>query len=139
VNEARQHGEARAIYASAEAFTNEFTRSIQARRVRRVQAPLPARLPAARARGRPVPRRAQDATQLELFHTICHLLDVGERDRAHGGPYAARLEGLDARLRSKLSSGSSPSSRRPDAIVRREILRQKAADGGVRCPTRVAS
>src|SRR6185436_8706257 len=32
VNEARQNGEARVIYASAEAFTNDFTHSIQSRR-----------------------------------------------------------------------------------------------------------
>ena len=44
------------------------------------------------------------------------------------------IEGLDPRLRSKLSSGLVAELEAPDTIVRREILRQKAADGGVRLP-----
>ena len=46
----------------------------------------------------------------------------------------ATSKGLDPRLRSKLSSGLVAELDSPDAIVRREILRQKAADGGVRLP-----
>src|SRR6185295_12935118 len=74
------------------------------------------------------------ATQLELFHTICHLLDVGARVVLTADRLPRDIEGLDPRLRSKLSSGLVAELEAPDAIVRREILRQKAADGGVRLP-----
>ena len=44
------------------------------------------------------------------------------------------LEGLSPRLRAQLTSGVVAELETPDAALRREILRRKAADGGVRLP-----
>jgi len=134
VNEARQHGEARAIYASAEAFTNDFTQSIQARRVDEFKRRFRHGCRLLVIEDVQFLDARKRATQLELFHTICHLLDVGARVVLTADRLPRDIEGLDPRLSSKLSSGLVAELEAPDAIVRREILRQKAADGGVRLP-----
>ncbi len=132
--EARAHGREHALYVSAEAFTNAFTRSLRSRdtaerfkrRFRRdcdllvvedVQF-----------------LRAKPATQLELFHTLCHLIDVGARVVLTGDRMPREMGGLDLRLRSQLAAGLVAELEPPDAAVRREILRAKAAAGGVRLP-----
>jgi chromosomal replication initiator protein len=134
VNEARQHGEARTIYASAEAFTNDFTRSIQARRVDEFKRRFRHGCRLLVLEDVQFLDARKKATQLELFHTICHLIDVGARVVLTADRMPRDIEGLDPRLRSKLSAGLVAELEAPDAIVRREILRQKAADGGVRLP-----
>jgi len=134
VNEARQHGETRAIYASAEGFTNDFTRSIQSRRVDEFKRRFRHGCRLLVIEDVQFLDARKKATQLELFHTVCHLLDVGARVVLTADRMPRDIEGLDPRLRSKLSSGLVAELEAPDAIVRREILRQKAADGGVRLP-----
>ena len=134
VNEARQNGEARVIYASAESFTNEFTHSIQARRADEFKRRFRHGCRLLVIEDVQFLDARKRATQLELFHTICHLLDVGARVVLTADRLPRDIEGLDPRLRSKLSSGLVAELEAPDAIVRREILRQKAADGGVRLP-----
>jgi chromosomal replication initiator protein len=134
VNEARQNGEARAIYASAEAFTNDFTRSIQSRRADEFKRRFRHGCRLLVIEDVQFLDARKRATQLELFHTICHLLDVGARVVLTADRLPRDIEGLDPRLRSNLSSGLVAELEAPDAIVRRDILRQKAADGGVRLP-----
>jgi chromosomal replication initiator protein len=134
VNEARQHGETRAIYASAEGFTNEFTRSIQSRRVDEFKRRFRHGCRLLVIEDVQFLDARKKATQLELFHTVCHLLDVGARVVLTADRLPRDIEGLDPRIRSKLSSGLVAELEAPDAIVRREILRRKAADGGVRLP-----
>jgi chromosomal replication initiator protein len=123
----------RVVYASAETFTNDFTASIVGRRMEQFK------------------RRyrfgcqllvledvqfleSKRKTQLELFHTIVHLLDAGGRVVLTGDRLPRDLAGLDARLRSQMAAGLVAEIEAPDARVRREILRAKAAAGGVRIP-----
>jgi chromosomal replication initiator protein len=134
VNEARQNGEARVIYASAEGFTNDFTHSIQSRRADEFKRRFRHGCRLLVIEDVQFLDARKRATQLELFHTICHLLDVGASVVLTADRLPRDIEGLDPRLRSKLSSGLVAELEAPDAIVRREILRQKAADGGVRLP-----
>jgi chromosomal replication initiator protein len=134
VNEARAQGESRVIYASAEAFTNEFTRSLQARRADEFKRRYRHGCRLLVLEDVQFLDARKKATQLELFHTVCHLLDVGARVVLTADRLPRDIDGLDPRLRSKFSSGLVAELETPDAIVRREILRQKAADGGVRLP-----
>lgn len=73
-------------------------------------------------------------TQLELFHTLQHVLDAGGRVLLTGDRSPRELSGLDDRVRSQVGRGFVAELEPPDAIVRRHILRSKAAAGGVRLP-----
>jgi chromosomal replication initiator protein len=123
----------RTRYAPAESFTNEFMASIRARQMDRFK------------------RRFRDgcdllvvedvqflgskaATQMELFHTIAHLLDAGVRVVLTGDRLPRDIQNLDPRLRSQMTAGLVAEIDPPDARVRRRILRSKAASGGVRLP-----
>ena len=129
----REQGSSRVVYASAEAFTNQFMTAIRAKQMDEFK-----------RRYRDACRllvledvqflKAKRATQLELFHTLSHLLDAGARVVLTGDRLPRDIDGLDPRLRSQLSAGLVAELEPPDALVRREILRQKAASGGVRLP-----
>jgi chromosomal replication initiator protein len=134
LGEARSHGEKRAIYASAEAFTNDFTSSLRSRRVDEFKRRFRHGCRLLVLEDVQFLDARKKATQLELFHTISHLLDVGARVVFTADRLPRQIEGLDPRLRSQLSAGLVAELDAPDAIVRREILRGKAADGGVRLP-----
>jgi chromosomal replication initiator protein len=73
-------------------------------------------------------------TQLELFHTVQHVLDAGGRVLLTGDRTPRDLRGLSDRMRTQLARGFVAELERPDAIVRRHILRAKAAAGGVHLP-----
>ena len=73
-------------------------------------------------------------TQLELFHTLQHVLDAGGRVLLTGDRSPRELSGLDDRVRSQVGQGFVAELEPPDAVVRRHILRSKAAAGGVRLP-----
>jgi chromosomal replication initiator protein len=133
VAEARRQDSARVIYAPAEAFLSEFMSSIQNKRTAGFQQRW---------------RRECDvlviediqflvgkrATQLELYHTIQHVLDRGRRVLLTGDRPSHELAGIDDRVRSQLSGGFSAVIQQPDAAVRCEILRAKASAGGVGVP-----
>ena len=123
----------RVLYASAETFTNEFMASIRGKRMEEFK------------------RRfrngcdmlvvedvqflgAKRATQLELFHTLTHLIDVGARVVLTSDRLPRSISGLDPRLGSQMAAGFVAEIERPDAQVRRRILASKAAAGGVRLP-----
>jgi len=125
-------GPGRVVYAPAETFTSDFTASV-----------LGKRMPQFKRRYRFGCRllvmedvqflESKSKTQLELFHTILHLLDAGARVVLTGDRLPRDLS-LDPRLRSQMSSGLVAELEPPDARVRREILRAKAAAGGVHIP-----
>jgi chromosomal replication initiator protein len=73
-------------------------------------------------------------TQLELFHTLQHVLDAGGRVLLTGDRSPRELSGLDDRVRSQVGQGFVAELEPPDAVVRRHILRSKAAAGGIRLP-----
>jgi chromosomal replication initiator protein len=76
----------------------------------------------------------KDATQLEFFHTVQHVIDAGGRVVLTGDRMPHELQTLPERIRAQLAAGFVAELRAPDAEVRREILRSKAANGGVRLP-----
>lgn len=78
--------------------------------------------------------RGKKATQLELFFTIEHLAQAGRRVLLTGNRLPLELDDLEPQLRSRLTSGLVVEIEPPDAQVRRNILRAKAAAGGVRLP-----
>ena len=73
-------------------------------------------------------------TQLELYHTIEHVLDSGGRVLLTGDRPPRDLHSLDDRMQKLVARGFVAELDRPDAIVRRHILRAKAAAGGVHLP-----
>ncbi|MFQ5416318.1 MAG: DnaA ATPase domain-containing protein [Myxococcota bacterium] len=133
VSEARERGHHRVLYTSAEAFTNDFTQSIRSKQMdcfkRRYRDScdllVVEDLPFLAAKG---------ATQLELFHTLTHLLDAGGRVVLTGSCLPRSIAGLDPRLSSQMTAGFVAELERPTAQVRRKILRSKSAAGGVGLP-----
>ncbi|HVP30916.1 MAG TPA: chromosomal replication initiator protein DnaA [Myxococcota bacterium] len=131
--EARRYGIERVIYASTETFTSEFLSSIRAQRMAvfkrryRQECELLVIEDVQFLRGKV-------STQLELFHTIDHLLSTGARVMLTGDRLPRDIPDLDPRLRSQMTSGLVAEIEPPDAQVRRAILRDKAAAGGVRLP-----
>jgi chromosomal replication initiator protein len=131
--EALHHNGGRVLYAPAEAFTNEFLAAIRNRETARFK-----------RRYREGVRllviddvhflRAKRATQLELLHTVAHLVDVGARVVLTGDRMPRDYQDFDPRLRSQLAAGLVAELEPPDVGVRREIVRRKAAAGGVRLP-----
>ncbi|MBW2726662.1 MAG: hypothetical protein JRE71_19960 [Deltaproteobacteria bacterium] len=123
----------RARYTTAESFTSEFTHAVRAHQM-------------SKFKGRYRTHcdllvfedvqflEGKTATQLEFFHTVQHVLDCGGRVLLTGDKFPQELSRLDERARARISSGFVAHLDAPDAIVRRNILRAKAAHGGVRLP-----
>jgi chromosomal replication initiator protein len=123
----------RALYASAESFTSEFQTAVRSERMAIFKQRY---------------RQACDllvfedvqflpgkkATQLELFHTVAHLHDLGARVVFTGDRLPGDIPDLDPRLRSRLLAGLVAEMDAPDLEVRRRILRAKAAGGAVHLP-----
>ena len=133
VAEAGQSGCESGLYASAESFTGEFMTAIRTKQMDRFKRRYRTSC------GLLVLEdveflRSKSATQLELFHTLTHLLDAGVRVVFTGDRLPRDIPGLEPRLRSQLSAGLVAELEAPDARVRREILRSKSAAGGVRLP-----
>jgi chromosomal replication initiator protein len=133
VDEARHAGSAQPRYESAETFTNRFmnalrTKSTDAFKQRyRRQCDLLV-VEDVQFLG------SKQATQMELFHTLIHLVDAGVRVVLTGDRLPRDITGLEPRLRSQITAGIVAEIERPDASVRRNILRAKAASGGVGLP-----
>jgi chromosomal replication initiator protein len=131
--EARREGTERVVYASSESFTSDFLSSIRAQR-----------MPGFKRRFRQecdllVIEDVQflankKSTQLELFHTIDHLLSAGVRILLTADRLPRDISEFDGRLRSQMTGGLVAEIEAPDAQVRRQILRAKAAAGGVHIP-----
>jgi chromosomal replication initiator protein len=124
---------ARVVYTSAEGFTSEFLGALRSRA-----------LPGFKRRYREdcdvlvledvdfLP--GKETTQLELFHTVSHLLDAGARVVFTGAKLPRAIGDLDRRLGGQMSSGLVAEIAPPDTDLRRRILRARAAGGGVRLP-----
>ena len=74
------------------------------------------------------------ATQVELFHTLDHLLTSGKPVVLSAERAPQEIDGLDPKLASRMSSGLVACITPPEHKTRRAILREKAAGGGVRLP-----
>jgi len=135
VTEARKldGGTGRCLYTSAEAFTNEFVSSVRERKMERFTRRYRESCQLLVVEDVQFLQRKK-ATQIELFHTLGHLLDVGGRVVLTGNALPLSIEGLDPRLRSRISEGLVAELEAPDAKVRRQILRDQAAAGGIRLP-----
>ena len=131
--EALRRGRERCVYESAESFTNHFMASIRDRSMDRFKRRY--RQDCEMLVLEDVQfLRAKNATQLELFHTLSHLIDAGVRVVLTGDRLPRDIDGLDPRLRSRMGAGLVAEIEAPDAALRREILRSKASHGGVRLP-----
>ena len=130
VAEARRKGSVRAVYASAERFTTEFTSAIRARqggefrRRYRQECDLLV-LEDVQFLG------GKEATQLELLHIVEHLRLVGARVVLTGDCLPRRMAGLSPRLLSQMTGGLVAEMELPDRTLRRAILSDKASRGGV--------
>jgi chromosomal replication initiator protein len=133
VAEARTNGRARALYASAERFTTDFTSSLHRKETAGFK------------------RRFRDEcdllvvedlqflagkrwTQLELFHTIEHLQGLGTPVVITADRLPREIDKLDERLVSQIASGLVAEIEPPDADLRRRILRARASAAGIRVP-----
>jgi chromosomal replication initiator protein len=125
--------DARVIYTSAEGFTSDFLGSLRSRSIagfkRRYREDCDVLvledvdfLP------------GKESTQLELFHTVAHLLDAGARVVFTGARLPRRIPDLDRRLGGQMASGLVAELAPPDPDLRRRFLRQRAAAAGVRLP-----
>jgi chromosomal replication initiator protein len=131
--EARRCGVQRVVLASAESFTSQLVASIQTRATDRFKRRFrqgcellileDVQFLAGKA-----------ATQLELFHTLEHLRAAGRAVVVTGDRLPLAIPGLAPRVASILGSGIVAEMEPPDAQLRREILRSKAAAGGVHLP-----
>ena len=131
--EASRVGSRAVQYVSAEGFTNQFLASLRSNRTGDFKK---------RYRGRNQLLVVEDvqflerkeATQLEFFHTVTHVLDTGGQIVITGDRMPAEMAQLAPRLRSQLMGGFVAELEAPDAQVRRCLFRAKAAHGGWRLP-----
>jgi chromosomal replication initiator protein len=121
------------IYASAESFTNDFMTSIRNKQMEAFKRRYRSNCGVLVLEDVQF-LRGKKATQLELFHTINQLLDSGGRVVLTADRLPRDIEKLDFRLRSQMAAGLVAELEMPDPFVRREILRSKAAAGGVKLP-----
>jgi chromosomal replication initiator protein len=131
--EARREGTERVVYASSESFVSDFLSSMRAQRTAgfkrrfRQECDLLVIEDVQFFGGK-------KTTQLELFHTMEHLLSAGARILLTADRLPRDIHELDGRLRSQMTGGLVAEIEAPDAQVRRQILRAKAAAGGVHIP-----
>ncbi len=130
--EARARGR-RPVYTSAEAFTNEFLASLRNRQTGRFKRKVRKECDVLVVEDVGF-LAGKESTQLEFFHTVQHVRDAGGRVVFTAGRLPQAFAELDARVRSQLSDGFVAEMGAPDAGVRRDILRAKAAAGGVHLP-----
>src|SRR3970282_898422 len=74
------------------------------------------------------------ATQVELFHTLDHLIAHGRTVVLSADRSPAELDELDPKLSSRMGSGLVACIAPPERDTRLAILRERAARGGVRVP-----
>jgi chromosomal replication initiator protein len=132
-SEARHQRTGPVVYVSAEAFTGQLTGAIRAhatsafRKRYRDECRLLILEDVQFLQGKP-------ATQLELFHTVEHLRLVGGRVVLTADRLPREMKRFEERLASQLTGGLVAEIDLPGSALRRDILRAKAARGGVRIP-----
>jgi chromosomal replication initiator protein len=125
---------AAALYRSSEEFTTEVTEALRAGQMPRIRQ---------RYRRQANMLILEDvqflagkrATQVELFHTLDHLISHGRTVVFSADRSPSELDELDPKLRSRMASGLVARIAPPEAETRRSILRERAARGGVRVPS----
>ena len=130
---AQRERSSRVVYTTAEQFTSEFVSAMRLGNAEQWNR---------RYRGAIDMLIVEDVqffsgrakTQLELFHTVQHVLDAGGSVLLTGDRAPKDLVGLDERTREQVGRGFVAELEMPDSLVRRHILRSKAAAGGVRLP-----
>jgi chromosomal replication initiator protein len=133
VTEAHHGGAARPLYTSAETFTSELLASIRGgttnvfKRRYRQGCDLLVVEDVQFLQGK-------SSTQLELFHTLEHLARRGARIVLTADRLPREIPRLDGRLGSWMGAGLVAELEAPDRELRRAILREKAARGGVGLP-----
>ncbi len=123
----------RVVYRSSEEFTSEVTGAMRAGKME------PLRQRYRRSLNVLILEDVQflsgkRATQVELFHTLDHLLSHGKTVVLSADCPPHEIAGLDAKLASRMSSGLVACMAPPGLETRRTILREKAAAGGLRLP-----
>jgi chromosomal replication initiator protein len=78
--------------------------------------------------------QGKKATQVELFHTLDHLISRGKTVVLTADRAPHELPGLNEQLGSRIACGLIARIEPPELQTRRAILREKAASGGVRLP-----
>lgn len=123
----------RVLYVSAEQFTNELMAAIRTQRTEelkrryREQCDLLVFEDVGFLRGK-------RQTQLELLHTLEHLLRRGARALFSAEQLPLDIPELEPRLASLLASGLCAEIEAPDPDLRRAILRARAAAAGAPVP-----
>ena len=122
-----------ALYRSSEEFTTEVTEALRA-----------GQMPRIRQRYRRSTNvliledvqflAGKRATQVELFHTLDHLMSHGKTVVLSADRPPAELDELDPKLSSRMASGLVACIAPPEHETRLAILRERAARGGVRVP-----
>jgi chromosomal replication initiator protein len=128
----RETGE-RVVYRSSEEFTTEVTGAMRAGQMD------PFRNRYRRSLNLLILEDVQflagkRATQVELFYTLDHLLSSGKAVVLSSDRPPHEIDGLDAKLASRMGSGLVACINPPELKTRLAILREKAASGGVRIP-----
>jgi chromosomal replication initiator protein len=131
--EARRRPDQRVVYASAEDFTNDFMAAIRSKELSRFKRRYRNECDVLIVENVSF-FEGKTQTQLEFFHTVRHVLDAGGRVLMTGERLPRRQSGLDESVRDQIAGGFVAEMDAPDAQVRRDILRAKAAAGGVRIP-----
>ncbi len=132
--EARAESKTRAVLVSAEQFTNELTRSIRERRTGDFKFRYREDLDVLIVEDVEF-LQGKRATQIELFHTLDALTRRGRRVVLTATRMPRDIPELDPRLASRMSGGLCAEIEIPDRAHREQILRAKAAAGGVRIPS----
>jgi chromosomal replication initiator protein len=122
-----------ALYRSAEEFTTEVTRGLRGGQMEAVRRRYRRSLNVLVLEDIQF-LTGKRATQVELFHTLDHLISHGKRVVLSADRLPHELEGLDEGLRSRIASGLIARLSPPDLSTRTAILREKATGGGCRIP-----
>ena len=132
----RQNPAARVLYMRSNEFYNEFFRSLQERtadqfkrRFQQIDALLLDDIEFF---------AGKDRTQEEFFHTFNTLFDGRQQIILTCDRYPREVEGLEARLKSRLAWGLSVAIDPPDFETRAQIVLAKASERGVQLPEDVA-
>lgn len=123
----------RVLYVSAEQFTNELMAAIRAQRTDELKRRYREQCDVLVFEDVQF-LRGKRQTQLELLHTLEHLVRRGARALFTAEQLPLDIPELEPRLASRLASGLCAEIEAPDPELRRAILRARAAAAGMSVP-----
>ncbi len=121
------------VYRSSEEFTTEVTSAIRSGRMQDIRHRYRRSLNVLILEDVQF-LSGKRATQIELFHTLDHLISHGKTIVLSGDRPPREIEDLDGKLASRMVSGLVARIAPPELRTRTEILREKAAGGGIGLP-----